>query len=184
MLWQIEWRVQNRPITKNSFASNYFTFLIFFFNMKTSDKDLTWCTNYPDVYIHTFVSTGVLFEGAFSSCVSLTFSWRRSLSYRHQSIDLLCKSMGWFLYGRDLRHERGRWRKSRLVMISQFLNFRILVRFLRFCMLQTSVLLNEKYSIKAKKLKFMDIEFTSSELQNSFQINFAISPINNTKLLK
>ena len=69
-------------------------------------------------------------------------------------------------------------------MISQFLNFRILVRFLRFCMLQASVLLNEKYSIKAKKLKFMDIEFTSSELQNSFQINFAISPINNTKLLK
>ena len=37
---------------------------------------------------------------------SLTLSWRRSLSYRNQSIDLLCKSMGWFLYDRDICHER------------------------------------------------------------------------------
>ena len=36
----------------------------------------------------------------------LTLSWRRSLSYRNQSIDLLCKSMDWFLYDNDLRHER------------------------------------------------------------------------------
>ena len=35
----------------------------------------------------------------------LTLSWRRSLSHRNQSIDLLCKSMDWFLYDRDLRHE-------------------------------------------------------------------------------
>ena len=28
------------------------------------------------------------------------------LSYRKRSIDLLCKSMDWFLYARDLRHER------------------------------------------------------------------------------
>ena len=31
----------------------------------------------------------------------LTLSWRRSLSYRNQSIDL-----HWFLHDRDLRHER------------------------------------------------------------------------------
>ena len=36
----------------------------------------------------------------------LTFLWRKSLSYRKQSTDLLCKSMDWFLYERDLRHER------------------------------------------------------------------------------
>ena len=36
----------------------------------------------------------------------LTLSWRSSLSYRNQSIHLLCKSMDWFLYDRDLRHER------------------------------------------------------------------------------
>ena len=36
----------------------------------------------------------------------LTLSWRRSLSYRNQSIDLQSKSMDRFLYDRDLRHER------------------------------------------------------------------------------
>ena len=36
----------------------------------------------------------------------LSLPWRRSLSYRNQSIDLLCKPMDWFQYDRDLRHER------------------------------------------------------------------------------
>ena len=35
----------------------------------------------------------------------LTLSLRRSLLFRNQFIDLLCKSVDWFLYGRDLRHE-------------------------------------------------------------------------------
>ena len=37
---------------------------------------------------------------------SLTISWRRSLSYKNQSIDLVSKSMDLFLYDRNLRHER------------------------------------------------------------------------------
>ena len=36
----------------------------------------------------------------------LTLSWRKPLSYRNQSIDLFRKSMDWFLYDIDLRHER------------------------------------------------------------------------------
>ena len=36
----------------------------------------------------------------------LTLSWRRSLSYRNRSIDLLCKSMDWFAYDRDFRYKR------------------------------------------------------------------------------
>ena len=36
----------------------------------------------------------------------LTLSWRRSLSYRNQSIDLLGKSIDWFLYDNGLRRER------------------------------------------------------------------------------
>ena len=36
----------------------------------------------------------------------LTLSWRRPMSYRNQSIDLLRKSMDWFLYDIDLHHER------------------------------------------------------------------------------
>ena len=45
---------------------------------------------------------------------SLTLSWRRSLSYRNQSIDLLNTSMDWFLYDNGPRHERV---KMQLVLI-------------------------------------------------------------------
>ena len=38
--------------------------------------------------------------------LALNLSWRNSVSYRNQSIDLICKSMDWFLYDRKLRHER------------------------------------------------------------------------------
>ena len=38
--------------------------------------------------------------------VFLTLSWWGPLSYRNQSIDLLWKSMDWFLYHNGLRHER------------------------------------------------------------------------------
>ena len=36
----------------------------------------------------------------------LTLLWRKAISHRNQSIDFLCKSMDWFLYDRDIRHER------------------------------------------------------------------------------
>ena len=36
----------------------------------------------------------------------LTLSWRKPLSYRNQSIDLLYKSIDWFLYDNGPRHER------------------------------------------------------------------------------
>ena len=36
----------------------------------------------------------------------LTLSWRRPLSYRNQTIDLLHKSMDWFRYDNGHRHER------------------------------------------------------------------------------
>ena len=36
----------------------------------------------------------------------LTLSWRNSLRYRNQSIDSQRKLINWFLYDRDLRHER------------------------------------------------------------------------------
>ena len=38
--------------------------------------------------------------------LTLTLSWRRSVSYRNQSIDLHMKSMDWFLFVKDLYHER------------------------------------------------------------------------------
>ena len=42
----------------------------------------------------------------FSYMSKLTLSWWTPLSYRNQSIDLLPKSMDWFLYDNDLRHEK------------------------------------------------------------------------------
>ena len=47
----------------------------------------------------------------FGVLVFSPLSWRRSLSYRNQFIDLLCKSMDWFLYDRDLLHERAKMYK-------------------------------------------------------------------------
>ena len=41
----------------------------------------------------------------YASNFSLTLSWQRPL-YRNQSIDLLCKSVDWFLHDNGLRHER------------------------------------------------------------------------------
>ena len=42
----------------------------------------------------------------FNPLCHLTLSWRRLLSYRNQSIDLLRKSVDWFLYDNSLRYER------------------------------------------------------------------------------
>ena len=42
----------------------------------------------------------------FNYLLNLTFKWRRSLSYRNQPIDLVCKSIDWFVYHRDLSRER------------------------------------------------------------------------------
>ena len=39
---------------ERNFASNYFIFLKICFNLITSYKELTWCTNDPNVHIHTF----------------------------------------------------------------------------------------------------------------------------------
>ena len=43
----------------------------------------------------------------------LSLSWRRQLSYRNRYIDLLHKSMDWFLlYDNSLRHERAKYPKQ------------------------------------------------------------------------
>ena len=47
----------------------------------------------------------------------LTLSWRRSLSYRNQSNDLLRKSMDWFLYDNGLRHERLKYHDLNLLIM-------------------------------------------------------------------
>ena len=46
-----------------------------------------------------------------SRICNLSLSWRRPLSYRNQSINLLRKSMDWFLYDNGLRYEKVNWEK-------------------------------------------------------------------------
>ena len=49
----------------------------------------------------------------------LTLSWRRSLLYRNQSIDLQSKSLDWSLYDRNFRHARVKWQLPRGVYRTQ-----------------------------------------------------------------
>ena len=59
-------------------------------------------TNCSSVFDH-FV--GLVFKGLKESLID-EFFHDGDPCHRNQSIDLFCKSMGWFLYDRDLRHER------------------------------------------------------------------------------
>ena len=55
MLRQTEWSVQNRPITKNRPLSvTTLFFWKFCFSLRTSYKELIWCTNDPNVHILNF----------------------------------------------------------------------------------------------------------------------------------
>ena len=46
------------------------------------------------------------YDSALQKAEQSTLSWWRSLSCRNQFTNLLCKSMDWFPYDRDLCHER------------------------------------------------------------------------------
>ena len=55
MLRQTEWWVQNGPITKKGVlpvTTSYFWKSCF--NLRTSYKELIWCSNYPNVHIRNF----------------------------------------------------------------------------------------------------------------------------------
>ena len=52
------------------------------------------------------ITTENCWAGAYINVDFLSLLWWRPLSYRNQSIDLLCRSMDWFLCDTDFRHER------------------------------------------------------------------------------
>ena len=57
--------------------------------------------------IHSFWKNYKISTSALGlSLALLTLLWRRSTSYRNQSINLLCKPMVGFLYDRDIRHKK------------------------------------------------------------------------------
>ena len=72
ILRQIEWGVQDRPITKNGVLPvTALFFRKFCFNLRTSYKEFIWCTNQLYTHIHTFRKRWSIIWGAFSQWVSL-----------------------------------------------------------------------------------------------------------------
>ena len=61
---------------------------------------LVWSTR--KMLVHNWKLTGTYYLMKFG----LTLSWRKPISYRNQPINLLCKSIDWFLYDIVLHHER------------------------------------------------------------------------------
>ena len=55
MLRQIEWWVQNGPMIQNGvFPVSTLFFWKFCFSLRTSSKELIWCSNEPNAHIRTF----------------------------------------------------------------------------------------------------------------------------------
>ena len=66
MLRQIEWCVQNGLITKNGvLPGTTLFFRIFCCSLRTLYKKLIWCTNHPNVHIHTFRKRWCFIWGCF-----------------------------------------------------------------------------------------------------------------------
>ena len=66
MLRQIEWQLQNRPITKSGVLPVTTLFFWKIFScFRTSWKELIWCTNDPSVHIHIFCERWSLILGCF-----------------------------------------------------------------------------------------------------------------------
>ena len=72
----------------------------------------------------------------------LALSWRRSLSYRNQFIDLQSKSVDWFLYDNGFRHERVNWLSTLMYFLKMMLT-RILFPLLNLSMFVKYVIVFE-----------------------------------------
>ena len=109
--------------------------------------------------------------------IYLTLSWRRFLSYRNQSVDLLRQSMGWFLYDKGLRHERVKGLTSNEYNVKDSFDFakEILqqnsdwfMASLDITSLFTSIPLNETINICSKEL-FDKIQHVSNLDRGGFE---------------
>ena len=83
---------------------------VLFFSKITNLRSDFITYNFPRIAILQDILEWILLNVQYyltkSLWISLTLSRRRSLSYRNKAIDLQSKSMDWFLYDRNLRHER------------------------------------------------------------------------------
>ena len=76
MLRQIEWGVQNGPITKNGVLPVTSLFFgKFCFSLGTWYKELIWCTNHLNVHIHSFRNRWSFIWGCFFPVSMLNLSY-------------------------------------------------------------------------------------------------------------
>ena len=74
MLTQIEWGVQDGTITKKGMLPvTTLVFRKFYFSLTNSYEKLIWCTNYLNVYIHTFRKRWSFIWGCFFPVSFLKF---------------------------------------------------------------------------------------------------------------
>ena len=83
-------------------------------------QDCSCSRKYLFNVVNIHVSLMCWFPRYMISKLTLALSWPKSISYRNQSLDFLCKSMDWFLYDRDLRHKKvkmEKWNKNTNVVL-------------------------------------------------------------------
>ena len=80
--------------------------------------------------------------------LDLTLSQRRPISYQNQSINLLCKSMDWFLYDISLHRERVKYTQNRkhVSVISKKQRIVQSIKIIKLQLLQST---NQKFFIRA-----------------------------------
>ena len=89
----------------------YFTEKQRFFSKKKNKKKrgicaFSWTNNFPVWSIFIDIRILPVMQAVINSFMT------EVPRYRNQSIGLLSKSVDWFLYDRDLRHERVKWKNS------------------------------------------------------------------------
>ena len=82
MFRQMEWRIQNGPITKSGVLPTLFFWKICS-SFRTSWKELIWCTNDSNVHIRIFPKRWSLILGCFFPVSILKIRWFSSLYKFH-----------------------------------------------------------------------------------------------------
>ena len=108
--------------------------------------------------------------------VFLTFSWQSSLSYKNQSIDLLWKLNDWFLYNRDLRHERVKMFKQKwfnfVILSSQSTSYLLHVTYKELLNITAKTIL-QQILLAIKSAKYYPIYVDStSDISHTNQLTF------------
>ena len=120
MLIQIEWWVQNEPITKNGlFSVTTLFFWKFYFSLKTSCKEMIWCINDPNAHqISTFCKCcSVISRSFFPVSIIKIFFYSLSSYQTNKRVTVI-----------ELRNKNEQWvwsliaklRKSEISLVKKF----------------------------------------------------------------